>query len=179
MKNVFVTTGSKQTQKLGEALAKEISGGKIICLEGELGSGKTTFAQGFLKGLKVKGPYTSPTFTIIKHYCKEIPNPKFQIPNKSKKLKSKIQNVYHIDAYRVNSDDILNLGWEEIISDKRNIIIIEWADKIQKIIPKNCLWIKFEWVDLPRRLASLELGRSGQAGENKRKLTFIQHTVEH
>lgn len=141
MKTV-ITKSFKETQKLGEILAKEIKGGKIICLEGELGSGKTTFAQGFLKGLGVKGPYTSPTFIVLKQY---------ELKARSYELKA----VYHIDAYRVSAKDILNLGWEEIIADKNNIIIIEWADRIKKIIPKNCLWIKFEW-----------------AGENERKITL-------
>jgi len=137
MKN-FVTNNFKETQKLGELLAKEISGGQIICLSGDLGSGKTTFTQGFLKGLKVKGPYTSPTFVVMKQYV----------------LKDK--NIYHVDAYRIKAKDILNLGWEEMIKNKNNIIIIEWADRIKKIIPKDSVWIKFEWQD-----------------EHKRKMTFM------
>ena len=129
MEKTFVTTNSKQTQKLGELLALELKGGEIICLDGELGAGKTTFTQGLLKGLKVEGPYTSPTFLIMKQY----------------------ENVYHIDAYRVEAQDILNLGWEEILSNKKNIIIIEWAERIKKIIPSNAIWIKFEWLDENKR----------------------------
>jgi tRNA threonylcarbamoyladenosine biosynthesis protein TsaE len=121
----FITKNSKETQKLGEMLAKDSKNGIIIALEGDLGCGKTTFTQGFLKGLKIKGPYTSPTFVVMKKY----------------------NNAYHIDAYRVNSDDILNLGWEEIVADENNVIIVEWADRIRKIIPASALWIKFEWVD--------------------------------
>jgi len=71
-------------------------------------------------------------------------------------MKKYKKNIFHLDAYRINAKDILNLGWEEIVTNKNNIIIIEWADRIKKIIPKNCLWIKFEWID-----------------ENKRKLTFM------
>lgn len=160
----IITKSSKETRKLGELLAGEITANQkrpslfgsfrprpacrcrrgrearllIICLEGELGSGKTTFTQGLLKGLKVKGPYTSPTFVIMKKYK---------------------SNIYHFDAYRIKDKDILNLGWEEIVADNPpaggNIIIIEWADRIRKIIPKGAVWIKFAWVD-----------------ENKRKLTF-------
>jgi tRNA threonylcarbamoyladenosine biosynthesis protein TsaE len=167
-----VTQNSNETQKLGELLAQEIKGGAIICLEGDLGSGKTTFTQGFLKGLKVKGPYTSPTFLIIKNYKKEISNPKSEIRNKSQITNSKskkyqipntkyqIQNIYHIDAYRVQTKDILSLGWEEMLKDNPpaggNIIIVEWADRIKKIIPKDSVWIKFKWLD-----------------ENKRKVTFM------
>ena len=137
MQKEFITTNSKQTQKLGELLARELQGGEVICLDGELGAGKTTFTQGLLKGLKVKGPYTSPTFLIMKEY------------------KTLNRNIYHFDAYRVEANDILNLGWEEILSNGKNIIIIEWASRIEKIIPKNSLQINFEWVD-----------------ENKRKITF-------
>ena len=130
----FITHDSKETRKLGEMLAQEIQGGCIVCLAGDLGAGKTTFTQGFLQGLKAKGPYTSPTFLIMKKYGK---------------------NIFHLDAYRVKAKDILQLGWEEMIQDKKNIIIIEWADRIRKIIPPNSVWIKFEWLD-----------------ENKRQITF-------
>jgi tRNA threonylcarbamoyladenosine biosynthesis protein TsaE len=165
----FITTSAKQTQKMGELLARELKSGAIICLSGDLGSGKTTFTQGLLKGLKVAGPYTSPTFLIMKQYKKEIPNPKSQKPNKLQKTKYKIQNIYHIDAYRIKDKDVLNLGWEEIVAEKNNVIIVEWADRIRKIIPKKCLRIKFEWIGPPRvdkRHSRVE------AGENKRKIIF-------
>jgi len=151
----YITNNSKQTQKLGEMLAREIKGGQVVCLSGELGAGKTTFTQGLLKGLKVKGPYTSPTFLVMKQYKKEISNSKSQIPNKSQNPKSKIQNIYHVDAYRVDTKDILDLGWEEIIMDKNNVIIIEWADRISGIIPKDSLWISFEWIDENERKITL------------------------
>jgi len=149
----FITENSKQTKQLGEMLAEEIllekKFPKIICLSGDLGAGKTTFTQGLLKGLKIKGPYTSPTFAIMKHY---------QMKSKVESLKSKIRNVYHIDAYRVEENDILNLGWQEMLLEK-NVIIVEWAERIAKIIPNppagGSVWINFEWVD-----------------EKKRKITF-------
>lgn len=145
MRKEFVTTNFKQTRKLGEMLAREILDIQcpkpvIICLTGELGSGKTTFTQGMLKGLKVKGPYTSPTFTIMKEY--KVLSRKY----KAKKDK-RMRHIYHIDAYRVTAKDILNLGWKEITADKNNIVIIEWADRIKKIIPKESLRISFKWID--------------------------------
>jgi tRNA threonylcarbamoyladenosine biosynthesis protein TsaE len=148
MEKTFVTINTKQTQELGELLALELQGGEVICLDGELGAGKTTFTQGLLKGLGAEGPYTSPTFLIMKQY--EIKNQKSRIKNQEK-----IQNIYHFDAYRVEAKDILDLGWEEILSDKKNIIIIEWSQRVKKILPKNSLQINFEWLD-----------------ENKRKITF-------
>jgi len=147
----ITTKSSNETKGAGKALAEIIIAGKnpnlkrfglfellrareakplIIALEGDLGSGKTTFTQGLLRGLDAKGPYTSPTFVIMKKYK---------------------NNIYHFDAYRANDKAILNLGWEEIVADPKNIIIIEWADRIKKIIPKTALWIRFEWLDKNKR----------------------------
>lgn len=134
MEREIITKNPKETQKLGMLLAEEIKDGRVVALSGELGSGKTTFTQGLLRSLGIKGPYTSPTFVIMKKYGK---------------------NIFHIDAYRVEEQDILDLGWEEIIGEPRNIIIVEWADRIKKIIPEDSLWIEFEWL-----------------GENNRKIKF-------
>lgn len=145
----FVTKNSHETKKLGEMLAKSLSTGQVICLLGDLGAGKTTFTQGFLDGLGVSGPYTSPTFVIMKQYhitCN------IKYVTRENRL---VRNVYHIDAYRVGSEDILNLGWEEITKDKNNVIIVEWAERIRDIIPEEALWIDFSWID-----------------ENERKIIF-------
>jgi tRNA threonylcarbamoyladenosine biosynthesis protein TsaE len=144
--DIFITTSVRKTQKLGEMLARELKGGVIICLTGELGSGKTTFSQGVLKGLGVKGPHTSPTFVVMKKYrVKSYQSSTFPFPDKSgnSSKPSFIQNAYHIDAYRVGPKDILDLGWKEIISDKKNIVIVEWAERMRLIIPKNAIWIRF------------------------------------
>lgn len=126
----IITKNARETQALGKLLAEELKGGEVICLSGDLGSGKTTFTQGLLKGLKVAGPYTSPTFVIMKKYK---------------------NNIFHFDAYRIEAKDILNLGWKEIAAGKNNVIIVEWADRIKKIIPKDGVWIKFEWIDKHKR----------------------------
>ena len=129
MQKEFITKSANQTQALGRMLARELADGFTVCLDGELGAGKTTFTQGLLEGLGVEKPYTSPTFVIMKKY------------------ENKIQNIYHIDAYRVGAEDILSLGWEEMTKDKNNIIIVEWAERISDIIPDSALRINFEWVD--------------------------------
>lgn len=146
MKNAFITTNSAQTQKLGEILAKELKGGEIICLMGELGSGKTTFAQGVLHGLGAKKPHTSPTFVVMKEYKNFSKVRHFPSPNGAVGIPQcqTLKNVYHIDAYRVGPKDILDLGWEEIIADEKNIIIIEWAERIRAIVPKRAIWLGFE-----------------------------------
>ncbi|MDQ1283855.1 MAG: tRNA threonylcarbamoyladenosine biosynthesis protein TsaE [Patescibacteria group bacterium] len=156
MQKDFITNSSKQTQQLGELLAGELRGGEVICLAGDLGAGKTTFTQGLLKGLGVKGPYTSPTFVIMKQYH-ATRNMKHETENK-KLLRAScciIHDIYHIDAYRVGAEDVLNLGWEEIVADKNNVIIVEWAERISGVIPEGSLWVRFEWV-----------------GEKERKITF-------
>jgi len=138
-------------------LAEELCGGEIICLSGDLGAGKTTFAQGLLKGLKVKGPYTSPTFVVIKHYKSrkfQMTNDKF--PIKSKLKNNKFINIYHVDAYRVKSNDILNLGWKDFAGKPAFIVIIEWPERVKKIIPAKTLWIKFEWINNKERKITLE-----------------------
>lgn len=157
------TQSFQETQKMGKELAKNLIPGQVICLSGELGTGKTTFVQGLLKGLKIKGPYTSPTFLIMKQYhvtCLPEVATSLQAGNmKHKTKKTKMlhascfmpHDVYHIDAYRVNEKDILNLGWEEIIQDKNNIIVVEWAERIKKIIPPSARWINFHWEEKEKR----------------------------
>lgn len=143
MEKEFITKDLKETRKLGEMFASELQGGEIICLSGELGAGKTTFSQGILEGLGAKGPYTSPTFVVMKHY--EIKAPKT----------GGIGNAYHVDAYRIGPDDMLNLGWEEMISGEKNVVIVEWAERLGSIIPECAVRIDFSW-----------------EGENERKMVF-------
>jgi len=116
----FVTGGNKQATVLG--------------LYGDLGSGKTTFTQFFVKSFGVKQNITSPTFVIEKIY--KLPKQK------------KFKHIIHIDAYRLNSgEEMKNLGWEKISNDPQNIILIEWPEKITDILPKNMKKIEFKFVD--------------------------------
>ena len=135
----FLTKGPSQTKKIGAILAKDILKTEfqktafVMGLEGELGSGKTTFLQGFAKGLKIKEKILSPTFTIIK---------KFPIFN------SQFSNFFHIDCYRLKKEkELLALGFKEIISDPRNIVAIEWADKAKKTLPKKVILLKFKFLN--------------------------------
>jgi tRNA threonylcarbamoyladenosine biosynthesis protein TsaE len=142
MENKFITYSSLQTKKLGALLASELCGGEIICLSGDLGAGKTTFTQGLLGGLKIKGPYTSPTFVVIKHYKSNL---KFKISN------LKLLNIYHIDAYRINSKDLLELGFKDFAEKPNTITILEWPERVKKLIPTNALWINFKWLSEKER----------------------------
>jgi len=156
MVKFFLTSSPFQTKKLGEILAKEILKNKkkkrapkesnlptgralVLGLEGELGRGKTTFLQGFAKGLGIKEKILSPTFVIIK---------KFKIRVDSCSDSCSFVYFYHIDCYRIEKPkEILDLGFKEIISSPQNIIAIEWAEKIKKILPKNTIWINFKFID--------------------------------
>jgi len=142
MKKEYISENLDETRELGRILAAELQGGEILCLSGELGAGKTSFSQGILEGLKISGPHTSPTFVVMKEYDRE---------QGTVNSEQKIKKVYHIDVYRVSSNDILDLGWEEMVEDKNNVIIIEWAERIADIIPASAIRISFEWLDENRR----------------------------
>lgn len=145
----FVSNNPEESRKFAQNFAERMLAGKrqkkgalvplkaglVLALFGDLGSGKTTFAQNFAKELGVKEKIKSPTFIIFR---------KSKIQNK-KWTEKGFENFYHFDVYRIhNEKEILNLGWEEIISNPKNIVLVEWADKIEKILPKNCVKIKFK-----------------------------------
>ncbi len=118
------TFSSKETERVGFFLAKKIAHGGEPCflaLRGDLGSGKTTLMKGFARGLKIKDEISSPTFVIFKKY--EIKKDSF---------------FYHFDAYRIiDEEELLVLGFSEIISNKNNIIAVEWSDNIKGLLPKK------------------------------------------
>ena len=107
----------------------------VLGLEGDLGGGKTTFLQGFAKGLGIKEKILSPTFVLMKRFS-------------IKKNKSGFKDFYHLDCYRIeNPKEILSLGFKKIISNSNNIVAIEWADRVKKILPKDILILKFEFIN--------------------------------
>ncbi len=132
----IITKNSIETQKLGENLAKEILAGDlrksatVLALSGDLGAGKTTFLQGFAKGLGIKENILSPTFVIMK---------KFKIPHSSFKIRdTRFTYFFHFDCYRLNdAQEVLSLGFAEIISNPKNIVAIEWPEKIDGVLPKD------------------------------------------
>lgn len=133
------TQNSQQTQKLAEIFAKKIKNisllksAFVIGLEGNLGSGKTTFVQGFAKGLGIKEKIKSPSFAIMKI---------FELGHKKNKS---FNHLIHLDAYRLNKpEEILDLGFEEIIKNPKNLVLIEWFEKIKKILEKPHIKIAFK-----------------------------------
>lgn len=115
---------------MGEKLAANLIADKIspriLCLYGDLGSGKTTFIQGLARGLGIKKRILSPTFIMMREYG----------------------NFYHVDLYRVEGEkDVEGLGLSEIWSDPENIVAIEWPEKIKKILPQKRMEIYFEYLN--------------------------------
>lgn len=121
----YVSKSEEETKSIAAKLAKETKG-RVFALSGELGAGKTIFAQGFAKGLGISEKVISPTFVLIRQH---------PIPNIKKVL-------YHIDLYRLeNIIDTDHLGLPEIWSDPNNLVLIEWADRIEKLLPKDTVKI--------------------------------------
>ena len=145
------TRSPKETQKVAQEfveqlLEKQPRAGRavVIALQGELGSGKTTFIQGIARGLGVKEKVLSPTFVIVKTYL---------LP----RAICGIRNLYHIDCYRLRSaKELRELGWDSIVSDARNLILVEWPERIKRILPKDTISISFETTkQSERRIAFL------------------------
>ena len=125
----FITESSQETQDLGQKIAADLVGGEILALTGDLGSGKTTFVQGFSKGLGLTSRIISPTFILMRKY------------------RASDKDFYHIDLYRLEKEvdkEVVNLGVTDIWGKPGNIVVIEWAEKIKDLIPKSAKWIFFE-----------------------------------
>lgn len=117
----IVTKSPQELAYIGQRLAKFLNPGDFIALDGELGAGKTTLTQGLAKGLEIKQVVNSPTFTIIHEYDKG------SIP------------LYHMDVYRLDSvKEMDDLGYEEYFYGE-GITVVEWASKIESILPETYL----------------------------------------
>ena len=127
-----IINDEKECELLGSIISSKLNKGDVISLEGDLGSGKTTFIKGILKGLNYNYDVTSPTFTLINEYDADL-------------------KVIHIDFYRENNIQ----RWQEIgineylYSD--NLVLIEWGNMISNILPDNIIRIYFEHIALNKR----------------------------
>ena len=118
---------------LAKIIVKNENGATVVGLYGDLGSGKTAFTQATAKCLGGKEAVTSPTFVIEKIYKLDRQN---------------FEHLIHIDAYRLGSgNEILHLGWEEIAKNPKNLIFIEWPEKVAEILPNDIKKIHFTFVD--------------------------------
>ena len=159
---VFITNNSRETQKLAENFIKRLEEGDVVALYGNLGSGKTTFVQGLVKGLGIKKRIISPTFVFVRHDKVSPPRSPFGHLGGGEGIRpstpARCNTFYHVDLYRIeNQREIKGLGLREIINDGKNTIAIEWAEKIKSLLPKKRWDVRFE--DL---------------GENRRKIIVNQ-----
>ncbi len=134
----IITNSEKETQKFAREYARDLKGGEVIGLIGNLGAGKTTFTQALAKALGVKRTVTSPTFVLMKVY---------------KAKQGEIKNICHIDAYRVNTEkDLEAIGALEYFSRSDTVTIVEWADKTKNILPKKIRFVKIKQEGENKRL---------------------------
>ena len=123
----------QQTRMVGKRLGRSLQSPVVVALYGELGAGKTCFAQGVARGLEIKQRVISPTYTLINEY------PGSQL-------------LIHIDCYRlVGVDDAVSIGMEEVLS-KTAVVVVEWPEKIELLLPRSRLEIRLEIIDETTRL---------------------------
>ena len=132
----IISNSAYETKKLAKSLAKKIKAPRVIALYGDLGSGKTTFIQGFVEGLGIKDRVQSPTFVFVRIYgTKPV--------------------IYHVDLYRIeNIKSAEGLGLSEFITDPNGITLIEWPEVIESSLPANTVKVKFEHLEGDSRKVS-------------------------
>ena len=150
---IFLSKSEKETRKIASDFAFKVVRSKnpvLIALEGELGAGKTTFVKGFAKALGVRVKVKSPTFALMKSYAVKLKNLKT----------SKLINLYHLDCYRVRDHkDLATLDLKTILNSPENIVLIEWPERVSKVLPKKLIRVHIDHVN-----------------ENKRKITIYKQT---
>ena len=124
----FHTESEKETKAIAKEFAAELKPGDMVCLYGDLGSGKTAFSKAAIEALGVTEMVTSPTFTIVREYEGKFP-------------------VYHFDVYRVHSEeDMFEIGYEEYFYGK-GVCLIEWAELIEELLPEKVYRIYLQYTD--------------------------------
>ena len=119
------TLSFEKTVEVGIKLGKVLQKGDVICLSGNLGTGKTAFTNGIAGALGISGYITSPTFTIVNEYSGAIP-------------------LYHFDVYRIaDCEEMFEIGFDEYIYGN-GITVIEWAELIMDILPNELIWVEMK-----------------------------------
>lgn len=129
-----ILKSEEETKKFAQKLAKKIKKGTVLAFYGDLGSGKTTFINYLAKALGIKRRLISPTFVIHRDY------------------KNKDFTFHHIDLYRVRSKkEIIDLDLLDLFEEPKNIVAIEWAEKMEKSLPENTIRVYLDYVDSKKR----------------------------
>ena len=127
MEEQYLVRSVEETWSVAARFADELKPRDVVCLEGDLGAGKTTFAQGVGRALGVKRAVTSPTFCLVA----EHPSPKF--------------TLVHMDLYRLRSpEDVLAIGWEDYLANGA-VLLVEWSDRAGDLIPPDARHVRFSF----------------------------------
>lgn len=131
----FISSSAEQSIRLGVRLGELLQIGDLICLSGELGTGKTTFAQGIGRGWGASQAVTSPTFVIVNEYSKTRGS----------------SALYHIDCYRLDTQiDVFTAGLADVL-DSANAIMIEWPERIISLLPDDRFWLDLRFINETKR----------------------------
>lgn len=156
MLQLFVPSAQAMVE-LGRRIGKILRPGDVLGLVGDLGTGKTTLVQGIARGLDIEANITSPTFTLIKQYSGRL-------------------TLYHIDVYRLDDpEEILLLGIDEILLQQA-VVAVEWADKVEEILPKNHLRIEIQLAGKTGRNVFID-GRGKDLQELSEELKTVEGVV--
>ena len=129
----FFSRSPEQTRRIGMRLGGLARVGDLICLDGDLGSGKTTLTQGIARGWGSLDPVTSPTFVLVNEYAR---------PDGS--------TLYHFDAYRLSGSlDAEDLDIDYMLA--RGCLVVEWPERVREALPKECIWVAMRWISDERR----------------------------
>lgn len=154
----IISHSPDQTQRLGTRLGKLLRAGDVICLSGDMGAGKTVFSTGIGQGWGADTPLTSPTYNLVHEH----------------RRKADKQRLYHLDCYRLSgAEDTDSIGLDDML-DGDAIVILEWAERIEKALPDDYLWIELRVTDPSRRnfIIEGEGDRYRKLIEEYRKLVF-------
>jgi len=144
----FITESAAQTQALAKELmeklsSREHSGALVVALTGELGAGKTTFVQGLAEALGLEERVLSPTFVIMKHF--------------DLSASEHFDDFYHVDCYRLTGpEDLGELGFEKILKNPKNLVVIEWPEIAKTVLPIDTVWLKLEHLGEDKRKIMLD-----------------------
>jgi tRNA threonylcarbamoyladenosine biosynthesis protein TsaE len=123
-----LSEGPGFTARLGEGLGRLLQAGDVVCLQGELGTGKTYLTQGIARGWGVRERVTSPTFTLLNEYERASDGARF----------------YHLDCYRLeDADEAWALGLDDVL-DARGVLVVEWPERILAALPPERLWVTLQ-----------------------------------
>lgn len=154
----MITNSPSETQQLAGKILSKLKDRNIVCLYGELGAGKTTFVQGLAKALGIEKRVISPTFILLREYevaSRQLPVARRK--NNWKLVAGNWKHLLHLDCYRIDSEeDFKSIDLKELWQDKNNLVVIEWTERIAKILPKERIDIKFEYIS-----------------ENEREITMV------